>query len=498
MAIATGTMLVGLLLPLIVGKPDAGSSVATASGDGLSSFEGSGFSADGAVQGPDVPGSPGSANDGVGPAGTATTVAGTATTVAGGGGGGGGGTGPLGPLTASDRGVTPTEIRVGFLMLDLAAASRLGFNFPGVDPETQQKVYEAMVDDINARGGIHGRKIKPYFRAYDVTSAQDMENACSYLAEDVKVFAVVGQFVMSQPVLCLTETHKTPNVAPMTQGLPEFLLERSNGLLFSLIPSATRSMRNFAAELDRLGVIGDKQIGIMSDKFLDPDGRAMNALKQALGDAGHEVVHMSHLAADVSVYSGQVPVEANEMRRKGVDLVLLLSNQLASQQFAQYADGQQYFPGYAVTDFASMASDGGNANMPDSYDGTVAITSMRFNEDLVGLPEHPAIESCRRIVEPKLGRKVPPGDDAYYVMNQQCGISRIFELAAKAVGPNLTRPGFGAAAQTLGSVPEADTFVGGGTFGRGKFGYSDYLRTMRWEYACKCWKPVSNFARAKF
>ena len=68
------------------------------------------------------------------------------------------------PLTASARGVTETEIHIGISMLDFDALKDLSLVQEGWGD--QIAVYDALIGEINARGGVHGRMIVPHYEHY--------------------------------------------------------------------------------------------------------------------------------------------------------------------------------------------------------------------------------------------------------------------------------------------------------------------------------------------
>ncbi len=65
--------------------------------------------------------------------------------------------------TASDVGVTAATIKIGFLLTDLTQSKKLLGDI-GADKADQQASYQAFVDEVNAGGGINGRKVVPYSR----------------------------------------------------------------------------------------------------------------------------------------------------------------------------------------------------------------------------------------------------------------------------------------------------------------------------------------------
>ena len=63
------------------------------------------------------------------------------------------------PLTASFRGVTPTEIRIGITSLNAEM-----FMFDQGDLAAK---WQVAVDAVNAKGGIHGRMLVPFIEVFD-------------------------------------------------------------------------------------------------------------------------------------------------------------------------------------------------------------------------------------------------------------------------------------------------------------------------------------------
>src|SRR3954470_5125106 len=88
-------------------------------------------------------------------------------------------------------GVTPTEIKVGIALVDFECIKA----FSDSIRENQQEVYQAYIDDINAKGGIAGRKIKPVYYTYCPLGSAPPLTVCTKFTDDDKVFAVIGTFI---------------------------------------------------------------------------------------------------------------------------------------------------------------------------------------------------------------------------------------------------------------------------------------------------------------
>jgi len=406
-------------------------------------------------------------------------------------------------LQPTDRGVTATSVKIGFLILDVGSVAKFGVSVPGVDPQQQEDAYTAFVKDVNDHGGINGRTIQPVFRTFDVLSQDDMRAACLALTQDEKVFAVVGTGgFFGPPVLCITEENSTPLILEGSQATPAEYYQRSGGRLFTMFPNATRQMGDWASELDSLGVLKGKKIGILSDQLSDPgDLMVGGALVPALSRLGYSVTYRSVLSADLGTGASQVPVEVSQMHTKGVDMVFLATSTAYATQFVETADGQQWTPRWSVSDFGAMQGDTSSQNMPASYQGTVSITATRTGEWRANIPEPAADAACRTIYEQATGKTMPRNNGTstngqYIITVENCGMTQILAAAARAAGPNLTRASFVAAFPGLGAVNTP--YFMGGAFGQDKPDYADVVRTTSWYADCKCWKPVDQPRRGRY
>ena len=129
------------------------------------------------------------------------------------------------PTLAASRatpGVTKTTIRVGipYVNVDVAVLRDVGVNLNfGNVPDA----FEAIIDDINAHGGINGRKIVPYLVAVNPVGTAPAATACTRLTEDDAVFVAIGPLEAT----CYLE-HDTPVVASIYAAGSVF--ERCPGL----------------------------------------------------------------------------------------------------------------------------------------------------------------------------------------------------------------------------------------------------------------------------
>ena len=94
------------------------------------------------------------------------------------------------PLTASFRGVTATTIEIGIALVDFQQLVELGFieNSHG----DERLIWNTLIDDLNASGGVGGRLLEPIFDSYVPFGSTQAEISCLRLTEDNAVFAVLG------------------------------------------------------------------------------------------------------------------------------------------------------------------------------------------------------------------------------------------------------------------------------------------------------------------
>ena len=160
-ALPVALLAVGLAVPFVAGDQVSGTALATG-GTALATDEGDigtaeneeGFEIEAEADAEPEAGATTTTTAAAGGGGTAGAAApspGTPTTAP----------APSQPLTATDTGVTPTGIRVGMLILDVGPVGKAGAAV-AIDPEQQRAAWQSYVDDVNARGGINGRKIEPF------------------------------------------------------------------------------------------------------------------------------------------------------------------------------------------------------------------------------------------------------------------------------------------------------------------------------------------------
>jgi hypothetical protein len=104
--------------------------------------------------------------------------------------------------TAAAVGARGGTVRIGVRYPANSSGLVATAGFTGIDPGDSRAMAQTVVDDINARGGIAGRKVDPVYHPFDVTAStapggsdNEQQKACAAFTEDTTVFAVVSPIV---------------------------------------------------------------------------------------------------------------------------------------------------------------------------------------------------------------------------------------------------------------------------------------------------------------
>lgn len=481
--IVCGSLLTGLVLPLVVGQRPAdpggvGSSVAAGDKQGPDAAAAAGgHETVLPTSGPDSGAGAGSVRSS-GSSGTGTKAGAAGSNASGRG--------------ASDVGVTADRVKLGLLLTDLGNPTGLAIG-PGISVEEQQKQWQAYIDDLNQHGGIAGRLIDPVYRNATILNKDQMRATCIQLAKDDKVFAVLdaGGAAIGELPQCYTAENGLPLLGGGAAGLWDDSFASSRGLLFIMHQRGSRMMRSFAAELDRSGRLKGKTCGILADEFQGASPKGGEALQKELETRGCKVADRETMSADLSTGASQIPLAVQQMRSKGVDSVMLLANPVYATQFVQSASSQSYKPDYNLTDWLGGTTDFAVQNMPADFEGSVGVTSGRLGESRANMPEIPEGAACRQIYERRTGQPLDRSQQGYTIAQTACSELQLFAKAGAALGPNLTRAGLAGALMRLGAFTPG--YQSPGSFSTGKPDLADSVRTVVANSSCGCWIARGEF-----
>ena len=416
-------------------------------------------------------------------AGSATGGSSDASAPAGGTSGGGG--------VGVGQGVTDKTIKIGIEVnkpIDYGAFGGKGTSTDQVPPT------KAVVDYLNAHGGIGGRQIVPVFHEIDVTSgsfAEQAQTACTDLAEDKKVFLAISITDGSPQPACYAQ-HDVPYLDQR-----RFLADRTDVARF---PSHFYMVGRLVAG-ERWGKAFID--GIADQRFFDGavklgifryDGAAWqrlmsNVIRPALAAHGvsitvEEAGPEPTSAADLSRLSGPMSNAILRFRSTGVNRVIFIETGGAAPfLFMPTAESQGFRPRYGLNSMNALYFLQSN-DPPSQLHGSVAV-GWYPSDDTNGVfrTNSAAEQLCIQIFR-QTGQGAADLPETLGYCDTLFLVKRALEGA-----PSFTVAGFRAGLERLGTAYQpASTFAS--RFGPDRHEEADAARGMVFDDGCACFRYV--------
>ncbi|MCY3889636.1 MAG: ABC transporter substrate-binding protein [bacterium] len=353
------------------------------------------------------------------------------------------------PLTATWRGVTADTITIGVSYPDFDWLFENGF-FPNTWGD-QELVIQALVDDINNRGGINGRQVEVVMDKYNPIGATEAEAACLRLTEDNEVFAVLFGFLGPAEVAntCIMDTQETILVGGtmtddrLAQARAPWVTERAPR---EFITNAMFTL------LDIEGMLQGSSIAIVANLTAADQ---LDGLAGLLRDRGIEPVLEVATSSPVGDHIAQNQEWAalsERIKAAGADTLLLAGNSSAGiENAALYGLDVDIW----ATDATGLGPNIGASVDPETARGVITVMSMtdpqiyesdpRFKECL------DAFNSNHPDIEVKHPDTLEEGAPLWFTsLFAHCRFFQIFEYLATAAGPVLTHETFAEAIANAG------------------------------------------------
>ena len=343
---------------------------------------------------------------------------------------------PASAAPSDTPGVTATTIRVGIPYVDLAAVRALGVNMSwGSVP----KAFDALIDNINAHGGINGRKIVPYLVAVNPSGTTAEATSCTQLTEDDTVFVAIGPLEAT----CYLE-HDTPVVASIYAA----------GASSSVAQDFTTTPPNSAYDplqlgvYDKEGVFKHKKVALFGGDA--GDGQEAQLVQSVLAKL-HVPVAITAIDSapqgDLVASNEQVQIIAQKFRSDGVNEVVAVGDGSAIWPEGLSANQSTYDPPWVATnedDFTGAV--GGDYS--SAYLSNV-VTSSPLTPPAV-IWDNAGTQQCVHIIEKAYpsdrirayGATVPESEETWLSVELACTDMALFADIAKAAGKDLTVSSF--------------------------------------------------------
>jgi ABC-type branched-subunit amino acid transport system substrate-binding protein len=384
-------------------------------------------------------------------------------------------------LTASARGVTATTIKVGFSYIDLEALAKQGIIKISHGP--YEAIIKALVADVNASGGINGRKLELVTAKYSAIGNTGQLAACTQLTEDDKVFVVLNG-LLNDNNLCIVQQHSTALIGGSTTALTPANLARARAPWASASATSERSINALVQAMKNNNNLQGHTIGVYAAQVANKP--LIDSAVKALTDAGFPPAQTALNDApdnDTQAATAQDKVIAQRFMNANIDTVVDVGQFIPGADF----DAAGYHPSLFSLETGNVAAAAftnpfgkfplvaalGGSSTPDPE---MQTTAFKHCADVYKKASGQAIQS-------QLQEDVAGKSSGNVAMQIACTNLQIFVEGAKAAGTNLTNDTLKSGIESLGKIDLANGTVG--SFGPGKLDAQDSFQLAKFDATWK-------------
>ncbi len=400
-------------------------------------------------------------------------------------------------------GVTATTIKIGVVLVDFTSIEKFT---DLIRTEAEQKqIYGLYIDDINAHGGINGRKIVPVYKTYSPLGSAGILALCTSLTQDDKVFAVVGTFVdfSGDAQQCIAKQEKR---VLMTFNLTQSIIDKAPpGLIVTpgLIPERSASIliqlltKEKMLDGKTVAVLGDTTETVVVKKTISP------ALKKAGVKTGTAAILNVGTTGDFTAALTQLDSFIERWKTEKVDTIFLSGDLSSSKVFVQQV--KKTFPDIEFigdnTDVLGQAQQVQQAGVkPNPYEGVITAGGLTAKE----YDASANWKYCAAIYQAATGKPAPDAEHTIKLSNGKindvnggisdaCQVLSMFHDIGQRVGPYLNDTNWVATVDNYGAIVNR----GSGPYGSlhtGKYSADDNWRLQSYDSSLGTtglWKPIT-------
>ncbi len=349
-----------------------------------------------------------------------------------------------------NQGVTSTTIKVGVPYIDLSSLASEGVKLTqGNWPDA----YGALIANLNAHGGIDGRKVVAYYSPVNLANGTvGVDSVCTSLTEDDSIFVALSPYEPN----CYLVNHDTPTINATIEGS----ITGPSAANFTLTAPATAYDPLQLAVFNKMGDFKGKKVGVVGGVTADQSQVTADiaTLKKLHVNVVQSAVN-SAPAGDQSAIIAQDQVIINRFQSSGVNEVVAVAS-ASSGWPAGLAETQATFnPPWIALDSSALSGtlSGGPAGqtpfLKTLTTSSPTLTSLQVFSD-------PGIQKCIGII-----KKAYPTDEiatpsatsnsqdhSWVAPESACENLALFSTIAKAAGKDLTVANFTKAGYGLRNV----------------------------------------------
>jgi ABC-type branched-subunit amino acid transport system substrate-binding protein len=413
---------------------------------------------------------------------------------------------PVGAASAKGQGVTDSTIKLGLVQVDYSCIK----DFVDFNRGDQEETYQVFVDDLNAKGGINGRKVEAVYRDFCPIGNAQALSTCTSFTEDDKVFAVVGVFLdqSGDAQLCIAKNHETVEIIHNVSQA--WINQAPKGLL--LTPNITTD-RRLSVILDLLGrdkTLKGKKVAALTQA--DSKDRVESVVKPALkkmkvqqGTTGL----LSITGTDTTAAQSQLDAFIEKWKAEDVDTFVLVGQVVVAKPYVTKL--KEAFPDATlISDQTPVALSGGQDEVaagidPNPYEGIISAEGESEQTRF----ETPVVRQCVKTYEKATGEKVvapedlKPGPDGkrvevYQSIEDACGELLFFAKIAEKAGKTLNNSTWKKAVESMGRMDDQLVLGQWASLHKGKYDANDTFGLVEFDSASgrtgdwKALTPVEN------
>ncbi len=367
---------------------------------------------------------------------------------------------PVAGAASSSQGVTATTIRVGIPYVDVGALTSVGvsLNWGNVTD-----AFDAVIANVNAHGGINGRKIVPFILAVPPTGTAPAATSCTELTQDDKIFVAVAPLMPN----CYLQAG-VPTVNAVLEGTATPGVAQD----FALTPPAATYDPLELSVFDKQGVFKNKKVGLFAGTTGDE-----TELTDVQGDL--KKLHVQVVATaidsatqgDLDAENQQGSVIAQKFQSEGVNEVVAVGYGSSIWPEILSAIQSSYNPSWVATNEGDLSGDVDGTDNPKYLTDVVTSSPM---PSPAAIWSDPSTQACVKLV-----RKAYPSDhinaynpsfpgskETWVGIEMACTDIALLTDIAKAAGKHLTVASFVKAGYGLRNVAIPGT--GTVSFGPGR------------------------------
>jgi hypothetical protein len=375
-----------------------------------------------------------------------------------------------------------TPIRVGFEIIKGGnAAVSAAFGTPVNFGDGKLEV-NAIVRDLNKRGGIGGRPIVPVFGELNVAEGDaGRDTACRQMTEDGKVSFILTVVNVSQAFVACAAKHGVPVVNASFGSGDEDLYKQYGDFLFS--PSLININRELRLVLDSLKetkrISPAVKTGVLIDGTDPQFPRVYNRTVKPILDRWG-VPHVPYTVASEADVSSAIL----RFQQEGVKLVVFIApSGILEVLFMNAAEQQLYRPAYGVGDSVDpwFVADAAPENQVKGMSGAGSLPLSN-----VATPQYPTTPREKKCLD--LIRQAGENNAERHssiTATVYCEVVYAFAAVGQRVSGKLTAAAFRAAYPTVGtSYAPVTTFAI--DFANGRHDNAGAYRLLAYSTACSC------------